>query len=397
MRVRRLEGQRETKTLRVAAYARVSTLEEEQEESFETQSKYYAKLINSTPRWSFVKVYADKGRSGSSADVRPGFQAMMNDARSGLIDLILVKSVSRFARNVIDANDYLHELKSHNVEIRFDREGISSFDPSADMIFNVLAATAQEEIKSLSEKVKWTNRRLMEKGIHHVGSGHMLGYDEIDGKLTPNKEAWIIRQIFEDYVSGLSVVQIASRLNEIGATTLRKNSTFKPGTIDKILTNECYVGDRLLQKRAPKNYLTHRPDESQSYDSRYITNDHEGIVDRELWETVKGMREEQRQQLDSGVHKRKSSHPLYGKIFCACCGSPYCRRITRAYNGEKLATWVCVDRFRGKKGDGCMNPIIKETKILKAIKDKIGSDNLDLVERIDIGEDYSIKVKAIQK
>lgn len=393
MRVRKIQGSRETRNLRVAAYARVSTLEEEQEESFETQRQYYKELIDATPRWSLVDVYADKGRSGSSADLRPGFQNMMRDARSGLIDLILVKSVSRFARNVIDANDYIHELKGLSVEVRFDREGISSFDPSADMVFSILAATAQEEIKSLSEKVKWTNRRLMERGIHHVGSFHMLGMDEKGGKLTPNNEAWIIKQVFEDYAAGLSVVEIARHLNSLGAKTLRANGDFRPATVEKLLCNECYVGDRLLQKRAPKNYLTHRPDESQSYESRYITDDHEGIVSRELWETVQDMRKERREKLDNGVHLKKGCHPLYGKIFCAHCGMPYCRRITRAHNGSKEVSWECVERFKGKKGNGCMNPIIKERHILKAIRDKIGSENPDLIERIEIGEDYSIHVK----
>ena len=381
----------------MAAYARVSTLEEEQEESFDTQNRYYRKLISATPRWSFVKVYADKGISGASADLRPGFQEMMSDARLGKLDLLLVKSVSRFARNVIDANDYIHELKGLNVEVRFDREGISSFDPSADIVFSILAATAQEEIKSLSEKIKWTNRRLMERGIHHVGSFHMIGMDEIKGKLTPNGEAWIVRQVFEDYAAGFSTVQIAEHLNSLGAKTLRTNGTYKPANIESILSNECYVGDRLLQKRAPKNYLTHRPDESQSYDSRYITDDHEGIVSRELWDKVQEMRESHRQELNAGIHRKKGCHPLYGKIFCAGCGRPYCRRITRAHNGAKEATWVCIDRFKGLRSEGCMNPIVKERNIMKAIKEKIGSDNLELVSRIEIGEDYAIRICDPQK
>lgn len=379
----------------MAAYARVSTLEEEQEESFETQNRYYKRLICATPRWSFVKVYADKGVSGASADLRPGFQEMMSDARSGRLDLILVKSVSRFARNVIDANDYIHELKGLNVEVRFDREGISSFDPSADMVFSILAATAQEEIKSLSEKIKWTNRRLMERGIHHVGSFHMLGMDEIKGKLTPNSEAWIVKQAFEDYASGMSTVEIAKHLNSLGARTLRSNGDFKSINIELILGNECYVGDRLLQKRAPKNYLTHRPDESQSYDSRYITDDHEGIVSRELWDKVQTMRQIHREQMNAGIYIKKSCHPLYGKVFCGTCGRPCCRRTVRNHDGSKEATWVCVDRFKGKKGNGCMNPIAKERYILKAMKEKVGSENPALVKKIVLKEDYEVNVSAL--
>ena len=190
---------------KVAAYARVSTLSEEQEESYETQVKYYTSMIEATEGWGFVGIYADQGITGTSAAKRPQFLRMLEDAREGKMNLILCKSISRFSRNFAEAEKYVHELKSINVEIRFEKEGISSFDPGSDLIFSLMAAMAQEESRSISENVKWSYRRLAEKGIRHVGNHRMLGYKEVNGKLTPNDDAWIVRMIFEEYAAGESI------------------------------------------------------------------------------------------------------------------------------------------------------------------------------------------------
>ena len=144
---------------KVAAYARVSTLSEEQEESYETQVKYYTSMIEATEGWGFVGIYADQGITGTSAAKRPQFLRMLEDAREGKMNLILCKSISRFSRNFAEAEKYVHELKSINVEIRFEKEGISSFDPGSDLIFSLMAAMAQEESRSISENVKWSYRR----------------------------------------------------------------------------------------------------------------------------------------------------------------------------------------------------------------------------------------------
>ena len=175
MRVRKVCSEREQRKLNVAAYARVSTLSEEQDESFETQVEYYTTLISNTEAWNLVDIYADHGKSGLSADKRPGFQRMFRDAMAGKIDKILVKSISRFGRNSLEAETYVHKLKEKGVEVFFEREGISSFNPQSDMVFSFLAAVTQEESKSISQNIRWTYEKLAEKGIRHLGNNRVLG------------------------------------------------------------------------------------------------------------------------------------------------------------------------------------------------------------------------------
>ena len=388
MKIRKIEAKSNTEKKKVAAYARVSTLFEEQEDSYETQLKYYTKLIKANPNWEFVKVYTDQGKSGASAEKRPGFNEMIDAGINGKFDILLVKSISRFARNAKEAQDYVHILKNHNVEVRFDRESISSFDPSAEMIFNMLAAMAQEEIRSTSERVKWTNNRLLEKGIRHVGNNHVLGYDEIDGKLVPNDDAWIVRQVFEEFAAGYSTSEIAKHLNESGAKTLHGKSGFAASHVVNMLKTVIYVGDRHLQQQAPTNYLTHKPDYSQPYTSKYIKNDHEGIIDRKLWEAVQNRRKSLEEQKEAGINRKSNSHFLYGKVFCSDCGSPMIRK-TLMYKGERTKVWKCKEREKGKNGNGCLNDVIPESEIIKAIEEALGSS---VSEETMTGVDIRIEV-----
>ncbi|MCI9136882.1 MAG: recombinase family protein [Lachnospiraceae bacterium] len=286
MKVTRVVHEAEGRRKRVAAYVRVSTLCEEQGESFEAQMKYFKTLIESVRDWEFVEIYADQGITGVNAKKRNGFTRMIEDAVNGKIDIILVKSISRFARNSKEAQMYIHKLKESNVEVRFEREGISSLNPQSEMVFNFMAAIAQEESKSISENMKWTYQRLAERGIRHIGNNHVLGYAEIEGKLVPNEDAWIPKLIFEEYAAGLKSKEIIKHLDERGARRMRKKDSFQYSTINYILRNEIYVGDRKIQKKPPIDYLTKRPDYTKSYDSFYIKDDHEGIVSREVWKKV---------------------------------------------------------------------------------------------------------------
>ena len=397
MIIRRINSTRESRMMRVAAYARVSTIKEEQEESFETQLRYYTELIQRNDRWTFVEVYADQGRSGTSISGRPAFQRMMKDARESKLDIILVKSISRFSRNVADAQKYAYELKDLGVEVRFEREAISSFDPSAEMIFNILSAVAQEESRSISENMKWSYRKLAEKGIRHIGNNHVLGYDEIRGVLTPNKDAWIIKQIYYDFVSGLYTKEIADRLNGAGARSLRGNQ-FYLSTILTILRNEIYVGDRRLQKRPPKNYLTHKPDPTEEYVSYYLSDDHEAIVDRETWNRAQTRLDEAESERLKQIHNRGNAHFLYGRLFCSECGMPYKRRTVKNRDGSYYKAWNCRERQKGIKGNGCKNIVIKEDELLRAIAAQMQLVTLDediflrTVDRVTIGK-FDIRVE----
>lgn len=284
MTVTKIIPERETRKMNLAAYARVSTLTEEQEESFETQVAYYTALIRKTEQWNFTGVYADHGKSGLSAAKRPAFQRMIRDAMAGKIDVILVKSISRFGRNSLEAQTYTHLLKENGVEVRFEREGVSSFEPQMDMVFNFLAAVAQEEARSISENIRWTYAKLAEQGIRHLGNNRVLGYDEVDGVLTPNRDAWAVRFIFEQYAQGRTMRAIADELETRGFKTLRGKKKLSVATIAGILRNEIYKGDRRLQKAPPREFLTRKPDLTREYISYYVEDDHEGIVSRALWD-----------------------------------------------------------------------------------------------------------------
>ncbi|MBR4538475.1 MAG: recombinase family protein [Clostridia bacterium] len=353
---------------KVAAYARVSTLTEAQEESYETQVHYYTGLIQSTEGWSLAGIYADQGITGTSAAKRPEFLRMIEDAKAGKINIILCKSISRFSRNFVEAQKYVHALKAVNVEVRFEKEGISSFDPSSDMIFSTMAAVAQEESRSLSDNVKWGNKRRMEMGIRHVGSNHMLGYDEVQGKLIPNEDAWIVRLIFEEYAAGVAPTAILQHLLEKGAHRMRSEKKFTWSVVLRILNNEAYVGDRLLQKAAPQNYLTKRPDLSEAYESKYIYNDHEAIITPAVWDAAHDRFKREQMSRQQGLKVQHNTHFLYGKVFCAECGEPY-RRFTARNGGGYYKTWRCRGRVNTGK---CECRHVKESDLLAEIAGKMG-------------------------
>ena len=358
----------ETNILKVAAYARVSTAQEEQEESYESQKEYYEAFIKSNSRWEFAGVYADRGLSGTESLHRPQFQQMLKDAKAGKINLILVKSISRFARNAVEVQKYLHELKHYNVEVRFDKEGLSSFDGNTEMVLNMMAMVAEQESRSISQNTKWALQKQAEWGVRHIGSNRVLGYDEIDGVLVPNEDAWIVKLIFEEYAKGKTMEQVAELLFRHGAKTMRGGDFFNTSTLSGMLKNEIYKGDRLIQKQAPRDMLTKKPDETIDYDSYYVEEHHEAIVSPELWERAQQcMKECKRPQ----TIKYGKSHFLYGRIFCKECGEPYTRQTFARKNG-RVAGWVCRDRVAGKKGHGCKNVIVKEDELFQMIEEAIG-------------------------
>ena len=387
MRVRKVCSEREQRKLNVAAYARVSTLSEEQDESFETQVEYYTTLISNTEAWNLVDIYADHGKSGLSADKRPGFQRMFRDAMAGKIDKILVKSISRFGRNILEAETYVHKLKEKGVEVFFEREGISSFNPQSDMVFSFLAAVTQEESKSISQNIRWTYEKLAEKGIRHLGNNRVLGYDEIDGVLTPNKDAWAIQFIFEEYTKGKSIRKIAGELEQQGFKTLRGCDRLSVSVIEGILRNEIYKGDRQLQKAPHVDLLTHRPEPGAEYRTYYLETDHEGIVSRELWEKVQEIL-----ATPKTTRCNKNSHFLKGKVICGDCGKPYVRNSRRNAKGE-YKTWDC----KGRKGGGdCRNIILKEDRLLELVENKIGASDEETcagIERIVVFKDGRIEIR----
>lgn len=393
MQVIKLE--KDAKKLKVAAYARVSTLYEEQEDSFESQSRYYEQFIKSNSAWAFAGIYADKGISGTSAQKRPGFMQMIDDAKDNKIDRIYVRSISRFCRNVIEAQEYIHLLNGLNVEVVFEKEGISSKDRNTEMAFNFLALVAEQESRSISENNRWALERLAKQGIRHIGD-RAFGYDEIDGVLVPNEEAKYVKIAYEEFVAGSSYPAISKKLLSLGAKPKRGDDHFSAGALRALFRNELYKGDMHIQKLPPKDPITKKPDYSKDYASYYVENHHEAIVSKELWEKAKERLDRKQDEVERGLHTRTDSHFLKGRIVCAECGSYYTR--VKRYGDGIYWNWICQDRRDKKKGEGCKNKIIKEDYLFKKLNEFLGQEgeeeksDYDSIEKIEVLKDGQLNI-----
>ncbi len=400
MKITRIAPERERRSTRVAAYCRVSTQLESQEESFRIQQGHYEKQIRANPQWEFAGVYADE-KSGICTAHREEFLRMIEDALDGKIDRILVKSISRFSRNVVDAQSYAKLLKAHGVSVYFEKEGIDTAQSSSMMMLSLLAAIAQDESRSISENVRWGYRERFERGEYNLGNNRILGYDTRDGQLVPNGDAWIIREVFRRFVAGESYAQIARELNRMGARRMRSERGFVASVIHVILTNETYVGDKCLQKRAPQNFLTKRPDERNRYATYYIREDHEGIIDRQTWEQAQAILHRYKKEQESGVHRKgRAHHVFFGKVFCGACGSPFCRRTIRGAQGYYKA-WSCRERGKGAKGNGCRNRVWREEELAGALLAQLGWELFDHerfvreIQRVEIDEGRMLLKKQL--
>lgn len=394
---RRSSGQRK----QVAAYCRVSTDLTQQEESYERQISYYESLIRSNPDWDFAGIYADRGCSGTSTKARPAFRQMMQGALSGQIDLILVKSISRFSRNAVACEQAIKALAAANVEVRFEKEGIRSFDPSAGFVFSLLAAVAQDESRSISENVRWRYANRFAKGDYNIGNNRIFGYDSVNGKLVPNEKAWVVKRIFALYLQGESLADIEKALASDNVLGLRSQHPIKRSAMLSILQNETYVGDKRLQKKPPTDFLTKRPDPHAQHASYYLTDDHEAIIDRAVWEQVQMLLHHKQEEVKQGIYRHGQHHPLYGKLFCGLCGAPYTRRTFRAcqaQGGELYKAWNCKERQKGMKRNGCGNRIVKEDRIMEEIEKAIGTvedrEMLGKVQKVLVYEDHVEVVMA---
>ena len=362
--------------LRVAAYCRVSTEEEEQQGSFEIQKLYYTEKINSTPEWEVAGIYADDGISGVHTKKRDGFNQMIQDCKKRKIDLILTKSISRFARNTLDSR----MLKQMGIAVVFEKENINTATMNSEMILTVLSAFAQAESESISQNVARGKRMGYKHGKFAFPYGRIIGYRKgADGKpeIIP-EQAEVIRLIFNSYLQGDSLQSIKTKLETAGALTARGNTEWSAQSIQRILQNEKYCGDVLLQKTFTEDVLTgvHKKNTGQ-LPQYYIENYHEGIVSKQIFREVQA--EIARRNSKSAANQRKrrrgrynSKYALTERLVCGDCGSPY-KRVTWNIHGRKQIVWRCVNRIEyGTKFCGS-SPSIPEEKlhraILKAVQD----------------------------
>lgn len=365
--------------LRVAAYCRVSTEEEEQQGSFEIQKEFYTAKINSTPEWQLAGIYADDGISGVHTKKRDGFNQMIQDCKKHKIDLILTKSISRFARNTVDSIQYVRMLKQFGVTVIFEKENINTSTMNSEMLLTVLSAFAQAESESISQNISRGKRMGFRHGRFSFPYAQMLGYRKgADGQpeIIP-EHAELIRMIYTSYLHGDSLQTIKSKVEAGGYKTVRGNTTWSTQTLLRILQNEKYCGDVLLQKTFTDNVLTGGPKKNTGQlPQYYIENNHEGIVTKQMYREVQA--EIARRSSKSCANRRKqkrgrynSKYALSERLYCGECGSPY-KRVTWNIHGRKEIVWRCVSRTAYGTRYCHTSPSVKETvlhnTLLKAIQ-----------------------------
>ncbi|MBQ4545525.1 MAG: recombinase family protein [Oscillospiraceae bacterium] len=334
----------------VAAYCRVSTDKGDQANSFESQKRYFEQEINRNPDWELYEVYADEGLSGTSTEKRKAFQKMLDDARIGKFSLILTKEVSRFARNTMDAIMYIRELRRLGIGVQFILDRINTLEDDYEFKMTQNASWAQEESRKTSVRVKWGQLRQMERGV--VFGCSMLGYDVKDGKMYINESgAEIVRLIYHKFVrEHKGTCTIARELREEGYKTLKGNSTWSNTTILKILRNEKYCGDLLQKKTFTPDYLTHKKKYNNGEEEKpFISNHHEPIVDREMWDEAQYILDKNRPSEEVRT-QHTNRYPLSGKIKCGHCGSSFSAKYKRKNGPTPYKGWHCnTHSTQGKK------------------------------------------------
>lgn len=342
--------------LNVAAYCRVSTSQEEQENSYESQVAYYTKLITETPEWNLVAIYADDGISGTDMKKRDNFNLMMERClrKEQDIDLILTKSISRFARNTVDCLSCIRRLKERNIAIYFEKEHINTLEATGELLITILSSQAQEESRNISENVKWGLKRKYENG--EVLIKRTFGYKKgIDKRLhIIPEEAEIVRMIYKKYLEGQSLNGIADLLTKMKVRTIRGNSRWNGSSIRVILTSEKYIGDAIAQKTFTVDYLLKdRRKNKGELPQYYVQNLHEPIISKELYylvqQEMKRRASLKKKSMSGGVEElegRYSGKFVLSKILiCGECGSEYRRQISRKSGKEKVV-WRCENRLR---------------------------------------------------
>ena len=375
MIIRKIQPKVRAAKKRVAAYCRVSTQRDEQDESFATQKKYYEGMIGTHPDWELVKIYSDR-HSATAAKNRPGFQEMLADAEAKKLDIVICKSISRFARNIVDCQKYTQWFSTLGITVIFEEQNIRTDDPTSGFVLSMMSAIAQDESHSISENERKSYESRFARGEYNLGNNRILGYDSENGVLVPNKDAWIVKEVFRRFLAGESYRQIAKGLKEMGAECLHSKRGFGVETLRYMISNETYVGDKCLQKKAPVDYLTKKPDPNRKAKSNYLYDDHEAIIDRETWDKAQAILKERKELAKTGVYKtNREHHFLYGKVFCGECGAPFLRRT---FNGSTpYKAWNCRNRQKGKGKIKCGNRFIREEQLLEQIQEELGWPNMD--------------------
>lgn len=357
--------------LRVAAYCRVSTDSDEQATSYEAQVEHYTDYIRKNPEWELAGIFADDGISGTNTKKREEFNRMINEAMAGKIDMIVTKSISRFARNTLDCLKYIRQLKEKNISVYFEKENINSLDSKGEVLLTIMASLAQQESESLSKNVKLGLQFRYQNGEVQVNHNRFMGYtkDDEGHLIIEPTEAEIVKRIYLEYLQGASLKQIGESLESDGILTAAGKAKWRPETIKKILRNEKYIGDALLQKTYTVDVLTKKRVKNNGIVPQYyVENSHEAIIPRDLYMQVQ---EEmlRRTNLHSGANRKKrvysSKYALSSIVYCPKCGDIY-RRIAWNNRGKRSFVWRCVSRVEHGPSR-CDAPTVGETELQQAV------------------------------
>ena len=381
---------------KVAAYARVSMQSERMLHSLSAQVSYYSGLIQKNPDWEYAGVYADDFISGTNTVRRDEFKRMLADCEAGKIDIILTKSISRFARNTVDLLETVRHLKDLGIEVRFEKENIRSMDGDGELMLTILASFAQEESRSISDNVKWGIRKRMQNGIPN-GRFRIYGYRwEGDELVIVPEEAEIVKRIFQNFLDGKSRLETEREFADEGITT-RDGHRWTDSNLKVVQTNVTYTGNLLLQKEFVADPITKQKKKNRGELPQYYVEDtHPPIIDKATFDFVQ---EEmaRRRELGALANKSLNTSCFTGKIKCPYCGQSYMHN-KRVKNGNVQEYWNCGSKKKKKIGDGCpVGGTINHKNMVKVCTEVLGltefdeSVFLEQVDHIDVPERYTLE------
>ena len=368
----------EYQKLRVAAYCRVSTDVEEQLNSFASQVNYYKEKIQENKDWEYVGIYSDEAVTGTKVAVREGFQRMIVDCMDGKVDMIMTKSISRFARNTVDTLNYVRKLKGYNVAVFFEEENINTLTMDGELLLTILSSVAQQEVQNTSEHVKKGLKMKLQRG-EIIGNPKCLGYNfDVETKQISinEEEADIVRFIFTKYAEGYGVSRICKDLRTMGCKTKRGNVRWEARTIVGIITNEKYKGDLLFGKTVTIDPIEKKRVKNIGQgDQYYFEKHHEPIISDELWEKCnkiyKLKREEAKQNYQCQGDLFSGKYTMSGKIKCGCCGGTYSRRSQLKTSKDFKYVWKCGKAIKEGQNFCGNSKVIDEAALQKGFVEAI--------------------------
>ena len=401
---------------RVAAYCRVSTQQEEQINSYEVQTRYYTEKINAEPKWKLVRIFADKGISGTSTKHRDEFNKMIRMCKRGRIDMIITKSISRFARNTVDCLKYIRLLKDNNVDVFFEEQGIHSIEKGSEFYITVYGSIAQSESENISANVRWGKEQAAREGKVSFQYKNFLGYRKgADGnpEIVP-EEAETVRYIYRRFLAGDSYQTIMEDLQNKNILTPSGKTTWRYGTLHSILTNERYMGDAVINKTYTVDCISKKTKRNNGERAKYyVENNHPAIIDRVTFGRVQeevarrsGLQKVKQVGTKTELGKYSSKYALTELLVCGECGTPY-RRCTWTSCGNKRIVWRCISRLDYGKKRCHDSPTMGEEELHRAIMravQTVAMQNIKLLQTLkshiattvkcDDSEDKKLEIKV---